>query len=217
MKKKLLSKIITVLIFICSFKSLYAQNEQKSGILRYNGFQGGMMLHAGYLSGSPAEMPGGSEIPFSYKASGITKGIGGAARVRFGEYWRVGTEGYVSTLSLNKDLSEGSYVSSAWGGVLTDFYLERNRWSFFIGTTLGVGARKNLLIFEGSMSDWKAEENAYFHKNTFFAIDPFLGVEFAITDVIHLVFRVDCLLQIDNKKLSDLVGPRAYIGFMFCR
>lgn len=217
MKKEFLYKIITVLIFICSFKSLYAQNDPKSGILRYNGFQGGMMLHAGYLSGSPAEMPGGSEIPFSYKASGITKGIGGAARVRFGEYWRVGTEGYVSTLSLNKYLSEGSYVSSAWGGVLTDFYLERNRWSFFIGTTFGAGSRKNLLIFEGSMSDWKPEEKVYFHKNTFFAVDPFIGVEFAITDVIHLVFRIDCLLQINNKKLSDLLGPRAYIGFMFCR
>lgn len=209
--------IITVAIILCLFESLYAQEAQKSGIFRYKGFQGGMMLHAGYLSGAPAEKPGSSEIPFSYKASGITRGLGGAARVRFGEYLRVGIEGYVSTLPLNDDLSKGSYISSSWGGVLADFYLEKGKWSFFTGATVGVGSRKNLLIFEGSMSDWEPEQNAYFHKNSFLGVDPFIGAEFSVTKVIHLVFRVDYLLQIDNKKLSDLVGPRAFIGIMFCR
>ena len=218
MKKEFLSKIIvTVLILICSFESLQAQNDQKSGILRYNGFQGGMMLHAGYLSGAPAEKPGSNEIPFSYNASGITRGLGGAARVRFGEYLRVGIEGYVSTLPLNDDLSEGSYIASSWGGVLADFYLERGRWSFFTGATVGAGSRKNLLIFEGSMLDWNAEEKVFFHKNFFVGVDPFVGVEFALTEVIHLVFRVDYLMQVNEKRLSDLIGPRAFIGIMFCR
>lgn len=175
------------------------------------------MLHAGYLSGAPAEKPGSNEIPFSYNASGITRGLGGAARVRFGEYLRVGIEGYVSTLPLNDDLSEGSYIASSWGGVLADFYLERNRWSFFTGATVGAGSRKNLLIFEGSMLDWNAEEKVFFHKNSFFAVDPFIGAEFALTEVIHLVFRVDCLMQINKNKLSDLIGPRVFIGIMFCR
>ncbi len=218
MRREFIFRIMAaVLSMLCLFESLNAQEAQKSGVFRYNGFQGGMMLHAGYLSGAPAEKPGSSEIPFSYKASGITKGLGGAARVRFGEYLRVGIEGYVSTLPLNDDLSEGSYIASSWGGVLADFYLERGRWSFFTGATVGVGSRKNLLIFEGSMLDWEAEEKVFFHKNSFLGVDPFIGTEFAITKVIHLVFRVDCLLQIDHKKLSDLVGPRVFIGIMFCR
>ena len=218
MSRELFFKIIVAaLIVFSSFESLFAQDAQKSGVLSYNGFQGGMMLHAGYLSGAPAEKSGSNEIPFSYNATGITRGLGGAARVRFGDYLRVGIEGYVSTMPLNDDLSEGSYIASSWGGVLADFYLERRRWSFFTGATVGAGSRKNLLIFEGSMSDWEPEENAFFHKNFFVGIDPFVGVEFALTEVIHLVFRVDYLMQVNEKRLSDLIGPRAFIGIMFCR
>ncbi len=217
MRRDIFLTIIVSTLIVFSFQSLFAQDAQKSRVFRYNGFQGGMMLHAGYLSGAPADKPGSADIPFTYRASGVTKGLGGAARVRFGEYLRVGIEGYVSTMPLNDDLSEGSYIASSWGGVLSDFYLERGRWSFFTGATIGAGSRKNLLIFEGSMSDWEPEENAFFHKNFFVGVDPFIGAEFALTEVIHLVFRVDYLMQINNKKLSDLIGPRAFIGIMFCR
>lgn len=218
MKRDYIIKIfVALLIVITSAESLSAQEEQRGGGFRYNGFQGGMMLHMGYLSGAPADNPGGTAIPFSYNASGITRGLGGAARVRFGEYLRVGIEGYVSTLRLKGELSEGSYVASSWGGVLADFYLERGRFSFFTGATAGRGSRKNLLIFEGSKSDWIAEESVFFHENSFFGIDPFIGAEFAVTKSIHLVFRVDYLMQFNNKMLSDLVGPRAFIGIMFCR
>lgn len=43
-------------------------------------------------------------------------GIGGVIRVHLGDHWRVGSEGYVSTI---KQANNGSYVKYGWGGLLT--------------------------------------------------------------------------------------------------
>lgn len=52
-------------------------------------------------------------------------GIGGVIRLHFGEHFRVGSEGYVSTLS---QLDDGSYLKYGWGGILADFYSDFGRF-----------------------------------------------------------------------------------------
>ena len=42
-------------------------------------------------------------------------GIGGVIRLHFGENFRVGSEGYVSTLT---QLDNGSYLKYGWGGTV---------------------------------------------------------------------------------------------------
>ena len=84
--------LLVVLITFISLSQGLSQSQSKKG---FNGYDGGMMLHAGYVSKTIK--------PVDFKAEGITKGIGGAIRFHFGEHYRIGTEGYVSTLSLNKD------------------------------------------------------------------------------------------------------------------
>ena len=63
-----------------------AAQDQKA----IRGFDGGMMLHSGYISGN---LDG-----IGYKAKGAPKGIGGVIRMHLGDHFRVGTEGYVSTV-----------------------------------------------------------------------------------------------------------------------
>ena len=71
-----------------------------------NGFDGGMMVHTGFLSGSLDAI--------GYYAKGAPLGIGGVIRLHIGEHFRVGSEGYVSTLNQR---GNGSYLKYGWGGL----------------------------------------------------------------------------------------------------
>ena len=86
--------------------SLFAQEKKL-----FNGFDGGMMVHTGYLKGNFQQL--------EHPVSGMPFGIGGVIRAHLGNHWRIGGEGYVSTL---KQSGNGSYVKYGWGGLLGDFY-----------------------------------------------------------------------------------------------
>ena len=105
----LLFTFLTINIYSQDINLGNNQNIEKRKI--FNGYDGGMMLHLGYISTDVK--------PLDYKAEGITKGIGGAIRFHFGEHYRIGTEGYVSTMSL---MNNGSYMKTFWAGLLNDFY-----------------------------------------------------------------------------------------------
>ena len=203
MRKKI--SLVILMIVLC----FSAGAEGKKSV--YKGFSGGMMLHAGYLSGC--------DNPMGYRADGITKGIGGAAKVHLWKNFRVGTEGYVSTLPMHKTegLSKGSHIKYGWGGLLADFYWELGRFTPFVGLTVGGGSQKDLYITGGDRMDWLPEEQTYYHKSTFLAIDPFVGCEFALTQVLHLTLKLDNLLSVNRQGLGQPNGPRLYIGMMFCR
>ena len=49
------------------------------------------------------------------------------------------------------------------------------------------------------------------------AVAPFVGYEWAMTQKIHLVLKLDYLLNVTNPQPDFITGPRLYIGFMFCR
>ena len=71
-------------------------------------------------------------------------------------------------------------------------------------------------MFEGSKKDWAAEPEAYFHKEPFVAIDPFIGCDYIVSSKLHLTLKIDYLNGIGGKELYLPIGPRAYIGFIFC-
>ena len=68
--------------------------QEKKSI--FQGYSGGMMLHAGYLFGKnpSAVLPSGESI----SPQGMTTGIGGSLRINLWKHLRVGCEGYVSTM-----------------------------------------------------------------------------------------------------------------------
>lgn len=199
--------------------SLALNAREKRGVFR--GYEGGMMLHTGYLQGSFPQV--------DYSASGMPVGIGGLLKIRLGDHWRVGTEGYASTLP---QLKNGSYCRFGWGGLLGDFYWTFGRFAPYAGVTVGGGVNSNLLMLDGTAGslgggsdkadDWKPMDNAYFNRHGFVAIAPFVGCDYAVTDYFHLSLKADWLNCISpgisggSAATRIPSGPRLYIGFIFC-
>ncbi|MCM1035195.1 MAG: hypothetical protein NC038_06190 [Paludibacter sp.] len=177
------------------------------------GYSGGMMLHAGWL--------GGQRSAYPYNPQGATVGIGGALRVNLWKHLRVGGEGYVSNMptgmtNARATLQKGSYIRNGWGGVLADACWRMEKWWPYVGAGMGGGAKRSLFIVDGSQDDWQNEEESIFNKQSYFYISPFVGFDYALTHAVHLSFKLDCMVSIHKGDLIYPIGPRLYIGFMFC-
>lgn len=186
----------------------------------YQGFSGGMMLHAGYLFGqdphAPATPAGRSTSP-----QGAAFGIGGALRVHLWQHLRTGFEGFVSTMpSTTTDcrniLQPGSYVRVGCGGVLADCCWRMDKAWPFIGGALGGGAMRGLYILDGDQYSWTPDANSTFHKQAFFYVTPYVGCDYCLTPKVHLTFRLDWMLAFHKGDIALPTGPRLYFGFMFC-
>lgn len=190
-------------IFLATFclSLMVTAVAQEKKLLR--GFDGGMMVHTGYLSGNLDAI--------GYQAKGAPMGIGGVIRLHLGDHFRIGSEGYVSTLSQR---SNGSYLKYGWGGLLADFYKVIGRFQPYAGLTVGGGAMTTLLMFEEPASAWAAVDGTVFHKQGFMAIDPFVGCDFIVAGPMHLTLKLDYLCALSESKLLPN-GPRVYIGFLF--
>lgn len=165
-------------------------------------FDGGMMLHTGYLNGNVETL--------NYNAKGMTYGIGGVLRFHLGDHLRIGFEGYVSNLG---QMNNGSYVRMGWGGVVADGYWRFGRWMPYVGLCIGGGNASTLLMFSGDDSDWIAETNAVLHNERFVLLNPYLGLEYALTDAVHLTLKADRLTPLTGKAIPT--GVRFYLGFIF--
>ena len=165
-------------------------------------FDGGMMVHTGYLHGNIKAL--------DYEAKGPTFGLGGVLRFHLGNHFRVGGEGYVSTL---RQMGNGSYIRTSWGGLLADAYWRFGRWQPYVGLTIGGGKTSTLLMFDGSADDWAPEPNAVLHNGSFFFVNPNIGVEFALTHAIHLTLKVDRLITLTPAEMPT--GARGYVGVLF--
>lgn len=203
-----MKKYVTVLLLILAFSvRTYASGKHSPDSLGhqtglYRGFSGGMILHAGYLTDKSCS---------DFSASGATAGIGGAVRIFLGRYFRIGSEGYVSTMPLKND----GYIKMGWGGLLADCYWHKGICLPYIGLTLGGGGKQELHLIEGSADDWEKETEAIFHKNPFFAVAPFIGCEFSVTEKLSICLKADYLLAIHKGRLSLPHGPRFYLGVVF--
>ena len=204
MTKRILMYVLTLLCI-----SVSAQNRQL--------FDGGMMVHAGYLSGDIGAL--------DYRPAGTTYGIGGVLRFHLGSHVRIGGEGFVSTMAL---LGNDSYERLGWGGAVADFCWRRGRWMPYAGISVGGGSAATLLVFDGNNSDASLEaaffptvskkaglpeRNAMFHSGTFFFLNPCLGMEYALNEAVHLTLRVDRLTPLGGEAVPT--GVRCYLGFIF--
>lgn len=200
-----MKNILLLLFTIISINCFAQDNDTKNDSNKiFNGYDGGMMLHLGYVKNRVE--------PLNFTAQGITKGIGGAIRFHFGKHYRIGTEGYVSTLSLMKN---GSYMKTFWAGLLNDFYWKFGKFMPYAGITIGGGALTDCIIFEGNNHDWEREEKVVINKTPFIAIDPIIGCDYCLSDAMHITVKFDCLFGLGNENLHMPIGPRAYIGFIF--
>lgn len=188
------------LILACLLLTLTASAQEKKLI---RGFDGGMMLHTGFLKGTLD--------PIGYDAKGAPVGIGGAIRLHLGEHFRVGGEGYISTLNQR---GNGSYLKYGWGGLLADVYTVVGRLQPYAGLTLGGGAMTTLLMMENPASDWAPIDGTRYHRQGFMAIDPFVGCDFIVSGPMHMTVKLDYLCALSQSRLLPH-GPRIYFGFLF--
>jgi hypothetical protein len=194
--------IITLLSILLTLTSASAGNGKT-----IKGFSGGMMVHTGYLSGG--------DNPFDYDAAGATFGIGGVAKLHLTKHFRAGFEGYFSTAPISRDVQSGSHNKLFWTGVLADWYWKKGKFVPYIGATVGGGMETAFYMFEGDKHDWELESKTVLHKQPFLAIDPYVGVEYAVGEALRLTLKADWLLAINSDGLNKPIGPRIYFGFIF--
>lgn len=208
---------IIVLACLLAAQTLYADDSQSKV---YQGFSGGMMGHAGYLFGENADAPK-TDNGLICSPQGGTFGLGGALRVHLWKHLRVGGEGFVSTMNsgttnMKHVLQKGSYIRTGFGGVLMDAcWRKENVWPY-IGGSVGGGAMRSLYVLDGNQDDWIAENKAYLHKQSFFYVNPYVGMDWCMTQKVHMTFRVDWMVALHAGEVVLPTGPRLLVGFMFC-
>lgn len=209
-----MKKIFFFTAFVCSILSgqnvlmarPYASVEDKQHADKslITGFDGGMMLHSGYLHGNIAAL--------DYSTKGAPFGIGGVLRLHLGDKWRVGTEGYMSKFN---QMNNGSHIKYVWGGFLADYSLRLGDFSLFAGLTLGGGANTDVLMFEEPAKAWDKINNTVYQKIPFWAIDPFVGCEYALSEALRLSLKLDYLRPVAADRTDIPTGHRVYVGLIF--
>ena len=196
-------RLVLALIISVSLTTV-AHAEEKKVI---KGFSGGMMVHSGYQFGG--------DNPYGLKISSPTFGIGGCAKVHLTKHFRTGFEGYFSTAPIRKEVKSGSHNKLFWTGALADWYWKIGKAVPYFGTTFGGGMETSYYLFEGDKHDWNIEQKSVLHKQPFFAIDPYAGVEYAVGEALRLTLKADWLMAINSDGLNRPMGPRVYFGFIF--
>lgn len=212
---------IRLLIFCMLIVSAsWCQSNTDNKNIVFQGFSGGMMLHAGYMFGQDKHAPVSSDGQLC-SPQGAAFGIGGCLRVHLWKHFRTGFEGGVSTMNSNTTdcrnvLKQGSFIRTGYGGVLADAYWRIKKTWLYIGGSTGGGSVNGLYILDGDRNSWEQDANSTFHKQSFFYINPYFGCDYCLTDKVHLTFRCDWMLSIHHSELLLPTGPRIYFGFMFC-
>ena len=194
--------IISILLSLLPAIDMSADNNKL-----IKGFSGGMMVHSGYQFGG--------DSPYNLSISSPTFGIGGCAKLHMTNHFRAGFEGYFSTAPIRKELESGSHNKLFWTGVLADWFWNFGKFTPYVGATVGGGMETAFYMFEGDKHDWLPEGMSVLHKQPFFAIDPYIGVEYAVGEALRLTLKADWLLAINSNGLNQPTGPRIYFGFIF--
>ena len=198
-----LQKLIICILFAVSASSLTSAQENKV----IKGFSGGMMIHSGYQFGG--------DNPYGLDISSPTFGMGGCAKLHFSDHFRTGFEGYFSTAPIRKGVESGSHNKVFWTGVLADFFWKQGKFIPYVGLTVGGGMETAFYLFAGNKYDWVPEGLAVLHKQPFFALDPYAGVEYKVGKALRLTLKADWLMAINSDGLNRPLGPRLYFGCIF--
>ncbi len=199
---KLYRFIVAVMLSI-SFVTLASAEEKKL----IKGFSGGMMVHSGYQYGG--------DNPYNLNISSPTFGIGGCAKLHLTKHFRAGFEGYFSTAPISKGVQSGSHNKLFWTGALAECYWQTGKWIPYLGATLGGGMETSFYLFEGDKHDWELEQVSVFHKQPFFVVDPYVGIEYIVGKALRLTLKADWVLALNSDGLNRPMGPRIYFGFIF--
>lgn len=207
--------LLLLVIPWCAWSAVDSVAVRPKSKMAFSGCSGGMMFHIGYAQSRRFSLHNATgSVSEWMQIKGAPYGIGGAMRAHFGKHLRVGSEGYVSHMNYG---GNDSRYSVGWGGVLADSKWDIGRWTLFVGMVVGGGGVKNLTLLKDTPLDYELEsEAASYRKYAFCAVDPFFGVEYAMTRKIHLVLKGDCLLNVSNPQLDYVLGPRFFVGIMFC-
>lgn len=221
---------LLLLTFLLTFASLFASQSdtttyqsRRKHSMAYNGYQGGMMFNIGYVQSRDFQFIDINQQPFTspMQLKGASMGIGGALRVGFGKYLRVGIEGYVST---HKYGPNASSAKVGWGGLLLDSHWHINRWTLFTGGVIGGGSYTHTALINtgNSVNNYPDDfvvENQYvsYRHYPFLVVNPFVGCEYSLTKRISVVAKIDYMLNATNWADDFVSGPRFFIGFMFGR
>jgi hypothetical protein len=221
-------KIFCLILMICVSISAFCVSDvdsvgvTKRSSMAYSGYQGGMMFNVGYVESRDFQFQDNSGLPLGEpgRLSGASMGLGGALRVGFGKYLRVGIEGYVSTL---KYQPQGSSAKIGWGGLLLDSHWHIKKFTIFTGGVIGGGSYTHITMIDKVEAN-RAEndyivENQYvsYRHYPFLAIVPFVGMEYSLTKRISVVAKIDYMLNVTNWADNYAAGPRFFVGFMFGR
>ena len=133
-----------ILLSILSIMIITTSSAQEKKFIK--GYDGGMMVHTGYVTNSVS--------PLDYYAEGPTFGIGGLVKLRLSDHFRNGVEGYISTMG---QMENGSYSKVFWSGSTFDFFWQMGKWMPYVGLTTGGGTVTHFLMFEGDKHDWVSE------------------------------------------------------------
>ena len=174
--------------------------------MHIQGYSGGMMFHTGYLSGGHLNI---SDIQGKVNIEGAPVGIGGLLRFHLGKHLRIGGEGYTSTLRYG---GNDSYMTLGWGGLLIDYQWKIDKFTVFLGATIGGGSIKNITVLHTINS---IEKSAVYRKYALMIADPFMGMEYALTRRIRLITKADFIININQKQTDFAIGPRVYAGIVF--
>ena len=223
MKKFFLLIAVTLVVTL----NIFAENTDSTLVTKrrsmaYSGYQGGMMFNVGYVESRDFQCQNNSGLPLGElgRLSGASMGLGGALRVGFGKYLRVGIEGYVSTL---KYQPQGSSAKIGWGGLLLDSHWHIKKFTIFTGGVIGGGSYTHITMIDkmgaNSVENDYIVENQYvsYRHYPFLAIVPFVGMEYSLTKRISMVAKIDYMLNVTNWADDYAAGPRFFIGFMFGR
>lgn len=212
------SLFVTLNIFAIDADSIIVKKRHS---MAYNGYQGGMMFNIGYVQSRNFQFQDNNGLPLGEfsNLSGASMGLGGALRVGFGKYLRVGIEGYVSTL---KYKPQGSSAKIGWGGLLLDSHWHIKKFTIFTGGVIGGGSYTHITMIDKGMSvvdnDYIVENQYVSYRHyPFLAIVPFVGMEYSLTKRISVVAKIDYMLNVTNWADDYAAGPRFFVGFMFGR
>ena len=198
---------IFILLLVTSYAKAQDISEQTAKAKIVKGFSGGMMAHTGYQFGC--------DNPYNLYISSPTFGLGGCAKLHFTKHFRAGFEGYFSTAPMRNGVESGSHNKLFWTGVLADWFCTQGKFTPYVGITLGGGVETAFYMFEGDKYDWTKEGDAVLHKQAFFAVDPYVGVEYAVGAALRLTLKADWLIAVNSDGLNKPTGPRIYFGFIF--
>ena len=87
--------------------------------------------------------------------------------------------------------------------------------SLFLALLMAGSTLATLSACNQGKHDWELEQKSVLHKQPFFAIDPYVGIEYAVGEALRLTLKADWLLAINSDGLNRPMGPRIYFGFIF--